>query len=267
MKELNLDEIKKIQIIILDEVVKFCNQEKLSYFLGYGTLLGAIRHNGYIPWDDDIDLIMPRPDYEIFIHTFNDKSLEFKVYSHFTEQDYYLPFAKVSYEKTRLIEQTDISFDNIGVNIDIFPLDGCGNDKKEVTMLMKKIRIFRNILTIKSVSIDSKRALHKNLILLLGKIALKPINYRKIVNKISKYSMKFKFITSEWVGCLVWNYGVKEIMKKEIFMNQTYIEFEGKNYLSPLDFNTYLSCLYSDYLTLPPIAKRVTHHKYKAVWK
>ena len=76
MKEINTKELKQIQLSILSEVHDFCQKNKLSYFLGYGTLLGAIRHGGYIPWDDDIDIVMPRGDYEKFIRMFEDDELE-----------------------------------------------------------------------------------------------------------------------------------------------------------------------------------------------
>lgn len=264
MKELNIKEIKEIQIVILDEVVKFCEQENLRYFLGYGTLLGAIRHRGYIPWDDDIDLIMPRPDYEKLISSFNSFHSKYKIYSPSIDYDYYLPFAKVSYENTVFQEMTDVAFNKIGVNIDIFPIDGLSFDESNRIKSVKKQKRWRSILNLKFISISKNRCLLKNIILLIGKVVFRNIDYRKIVKKMNEFASIYSFDNSQLVGCLVWNYGEREIMDRTIFSDYTNVEFEGKEYLAPVDYHKYLENLYGDYMTLPPIDKRNTHHEYKA---
>ena len=95
MKEITGEELKKIQVEILDNVVEFCQRHNLRYFLAYGTLLGAVRHNGYIPWDDDIDIHMPRPDYEKFIGLYNSEAGNNEVVSHELDSNYRVAFAKV----------------------------------------------------------------------------------------------------------------------------------------------------------------------------
>lgn len=266
MNEINLDEIRKIQVTILDEVAEFCERKNLRYFLGYGTLLGAIRHHGYIPWDDDIDIIMPRPDYEKLVDSFNNENSQFRIYSQETDVDYHLPFAKVANEKTVLHERIDVIFE-IGVNIDVFPLDGFSSKESERIKDVKKIKVLRDILNLKLISIRKDRALTKNLIILLGKIFLWLVDYRTIISKIKEYAVKHSFNTSHFVGCAVWNYGHREIMNRNIFMDLTYVQFENQLYHAPKDYHKYLENLYDDYMTLPPMEERKTHHDYRAFWK
>lgn len=94
-REISLEELKKIQIEILDEVHSYCEQKGLVYFLSSGTLIGAIRHKGYIPWDDDIDIYMPRPDYEKFVSTFNESAYKYRVISLSTDKSCSFAYAKV----------------------------------------------------------------------------------------------------------------------------------------------------------------------------
>ena len=108
MEKLGIEEIRSIQLKILNIVADYCDKMGLTYFLGYGTLLGAVRHKGYIPWDDDIDILMPRPDYEKFIKEFN--SNDYDVKSHYKDPKYPYTFAKVSYEKSILRENTDLKY-------------------------------------------------------------------------------------------------------------------------------------------------------------
>lgn len=267
MKEIVVGDMKKIQINILDLVAKYCNKENLRYFLAYGSLLGAVRHKGYIPWDDDIDILMPRPDYEKFVKNFNIDIEEYKVYAHSNDPEYNLPFAKVSYNKTLLIEKTDIKFDKIGINIDIFPIDGLPDSEIEQKKIVKSITMQRNLLNVKSISISSERLLYKNIILYLGKFFFSLLNYRKIIEKINHKATMLSYDQSKYVGCLVWNYGYKEIMTKNIFSNQTELEFEGKNYCVPGGYNEFLVNIYGDYMKLPPESERATHHSFSAYWK
>lgn len=262
---IELNEIRKIQLKILDTIVEFCNGNGLEYFLAYGTLLGAVRHKGYIPWDDDIDLVMPRPDYEYLIANF--------ITTHYSllffENDHNFPYAfiKVCDNRTLLIEQTDLQCPTLGVNIDIFPLDGLPSERKRQTKLFSLLKFKDNILNIKKISLSRSRGLHKNLILFLGKIAFFWINDFWINRSINVTAQKYTYQTSMEVGNLVSYYGIEEIFDKEIFLNKKKLEFEGKHYFVPGNFDIYLRTVYGDYMQLPPIEKRATHHRYEAFWR
>ena len=257
-------EVKQIQIQILKEFANYCDQNNLVYFLGYGTLLGAVRHKGFIPWDDDIDVVMPRSDYNKFMKKFNKNSKNLEVFDILNDSTYNYSFAKLSDKSTFLKEDCDIAFDKLGVNIDIFPLDGVSSNQKEQKRKIKKIKIYRNILGLKNISILRKRALYKNIILFLGKKFFYFIDYKKIVKKIVYFATELDYSASDTVACLVWNYGVKEVMSKKVFGKGTKLEFENGLYNVPQDYDRYLKNLYGDYMMLPPEEERVSHHVFKA---
>lgn len=94
MKVILIEELKLLQREILDDIVQFCEEHGLRYFLAYGTLLGALRHKGYIPWDDDIDIHMPRPDYERFLTLYNERNCDYRVVTHDIERRYHVPLQR-----------------------------------------------------------------------------------------------------------------------------------------------------------------------------
>ena len=257
-------EVKQIQIQILKEFANYCDQNNLVYFLGYGTLLGAVRHKGFIPWDDDIDVVMPRSDYNKFMKKFNKNSKNLEVFDILNDLTYNYSFAKLSDKSTFLKEDCDIAFDKLGVNIDIFPLDGVSSNQKEQKRKIKKIKIYRNILGLKNISILRKRALYKNILLFLGKIFFYFIDYKKIVKKIVRSATELDYDASDIVACLVWNYGIKEVISKGVFEKSIKLEFENGLYNAPQDYDKYLKSIYGDYMTLPSEEERASNHVFKA---
>jgi len=266
MKELNLAEIKQIQLNILKEVHDFCIKNNLRYYLGGGTLLGAVRHKGYIPWDDDIDIMMPRPDYLKLIKEYKHSCNNYRVYSLETHSNYYYPFAKLSDENTILKEYSNSSFE-MGINIDIFPLDGLPTDIKESNEHLKKIFRFRKIFTLKSIKSSKMRGWFKELILLVSRSLLSVYSIKYLLNKISTISQKYDFETSDFIACTVGGYGYKERCRKEIYAKTVLLEFEKENFCSIAGYKEYLENLFGDYLQLPPAEKRISHHKYQAFLK
>ncbi len=263
MIELSEDEIKQIQIKLLKELTAYCEKKSLVYFLGYGTLLGAVRHKGFIPWDDDIDVIMPRDDYDKLINEFNIFHEYIKLFDSSIDPTYPYTFVKLSDPSTIIKEEMSAKYNKLGVNIDIFPLDNVPEILSDQTKIMKRIKYYRNILDIKNIKINKKRKLYKNIILILGKILFYFIDYKVLVNKIINISKETKS-SGKYTGCLVWNYGEKEVMEKEIFTESIKLEFENILYNAPKNYDKYLKNLYGDYMTFPPSNKRVTHHLFKA---
>lgn len=129
MKKLTLDEVKKIQLEILAYIDSFCKKNNISYFINYGTLLGAVRHKGFIPWDDDIDISMDRKYYNMFIEKFNQDSSKYKILSLDTDKAYFNNFIKVVDTTTKIVDNRNYKTFSCGVFVDIFPMDKF-NDKK-----------------------------------------------------------------------------------------------------------------------------------------
>ena len=265
MRKLSTDEIKKIQINILDKIVDYCDEEGLIYFLGYGTLLGAVRHQGYIPWDDDIDILMPRSDYEKLIKNF--RSEDYQIYTNEINNAYYYSFAKASYNKSVLKENMDNSFEELGINIDIFPLDGCPKSQEECRNKFNTIEQKRKLLYAYVAPSNRNRKWYRELYVRFGKFILSFINFSKMIKTMNEIAAEYDYYKADKVGNLVFNSGYYEIMDKEIFKNRINLKFEGKNYYVPGDYDKYLTTIYGDYMKLPPVEERVTHHDFEAFIK
>ncbi|MFU0799095.1 MAG: LicD family protein [Xylanivirga thermophila] len=264
MNELEVQEVKQIQKEILDVVIDFCNKNRIKYFFCGGTLIGAVRHKGYIPWDDDIDIALLRKDYEKFINNFNSYNDLYKVYEPQNTDWYPYPFAKVTFVKSIIKEATDSMIHDIGINIDIFPIDNVSEKKEDQKKLVKAIRRKRNVLDIKTIKINKKRAFYKNLILFIGKFIFKHKAPNDIALDIEHLATKYISCKTSKAGVIVWGYGECEIVSKKIFADTINLEFEGDKYSVPIGYHEWLSSIYGDYMELPPPEQRVSHHDFKA---
>lgn len=262
MKEILVEELKQIQLDILDDVSAFCELHQIKYFLAYGTLIGAIRHNGYIPWDDDIDIAMPRPDYDRFLSTYCSKSGRFEVICHEKNSEYGLPFAKVHHNGTMMVEGF-YHQDNYGVYIDVFPIDAYV-DK----MQLHKAQSLRRLLNAKKATHVNKRPFIKDFAIRMTKLLYYSRTIPDILNQIDALCKKGDYNNAEKVGYIPsLNIGMKDIISKEYIESYEYHIFEGKQYRIPAGYDLYLRQLYGDYMDLPPIEKRFSHHSFEAWWK
>lgn len=262
-REMSLEEIHKVQICILDKIDEICKRYHLRYSLGGGTLLGAVRHKGYIPWDDDIDIMMPRPDYDKFIEIFNNKFPHIKIQDYNTDIAYGLRWARLFDDRTLLISKNTID----GVFVDVFPIDGLPR-MEEMDCYLKESRRLKKLLT-RSTKFHSV-AVRKNPIILMIKYYIKRFIYpsrKSVINEMESFFHSFPFEDSEYAGAIVGMFGIKEHMNSEVFKEYTSLEFEGKMYMCIKDYDAYLTQHYGDYMQLPPVEKRRTHHKFKVYWK
>ncbi len=138
MDILSLEEIKSFSLDILVFFDKYCSDNNLRYYLAFGTLLGAVRHRGFIPWDDDIDVYVPRPDYDRVIEQFKDPDGRYAAVSCFNDASYLYPFAKIVDRKIKsMTESGEIGANGLG--IDLFPLDGLPSDMDETERLFRRM--------------------------------------------------------------------------------------------------------------------------------
>lgn len=258
---IDIDELKSIQLNILDRVANYCEDHHLTYFLGYGSLIGAVRHHGYIPWDDDIDIVMPRPDYDQFVAHFNDYGYSEQVIDHSNNKLYSLPYAKVHDIRT-VIHETMYKAENVfGVYIDVFPLDGYRS-----SFQLGSIKLISRFLNAKKAIINCQRPTAKNFIIITGKILLAFISTSCLVNIMDHIARRANYNNSKMVKSFFSVYGSNEVCEKQLLNDVIWESFEGKKYRIPKNYDVYLRHIYGDYMQLPPIEQQVTHHVFKAWW-
>lgn len=261
MKQITIDELKKIQLAMLKDIDFFCKSNNITYFLSYGTLLGAIRHKGYIPWDDDIDICMPRPDYERFINLYENKQKNYHVKEFRKTKGYGLPFAKVSNENTIMNEFLYYS-DVFGVYVDVFPIDGYG-EKKQIT----QSQWLSKFLNAKKAVLGRNRSLIKNIVIAMGKLFLSPFSVQYILKKMHSIATKYSYTDCSQTDVFCSSTVEREIVPRTVFDKIIEADFEDCKFKIPANYDIYLKALYGDYMTPPPIENRISHHAYEAWWK
>jgi len=269
--ELSLEEIKKIELDILKDIHRVCEKNGLRYYLAGGTLLGAIRHKGFIPWDDDIDILMPRPDYMKFIKIYeNEGDKKYKLTSPYNNKNHLYTFTKVFDTRTIKIENgLNYDSENIGgIEVDVFPTDGLPDNIDKSNKYFRKQKLLFHLysfsVTKKSVNKNIIKRIIKNTIVYICRL----IGKQRFIKVINNNAMKYEFDKSNYIGLSVTTYyGSKERIEKKHYIEQIKVEFEGYLFNAPKNYDQYLSNLYGDYMKLPPEDKRVTHHEYEAYWK
>lgn len=259
-RKIELEEMKRIQLEILDDVDRFCRAQGLRYSLCGGTLLGAVRHKGYIPWDDDIDIMMPRDDYEQFIRSYkSDKNIVIDLREVPTTVELCV---KVSRKGTLMTDKL-LGRSLWGINIDIFPIDGIPSDYQG---LLDEILQLRNRL---GQICPFYNVVHAHRILWFIKYCIKriiyfyPGSFLSLKERINRLASQYNLDAMPLGAAVFGSYGKREVIPSDTFMHFTDICFEGKNYMAIQDYHTYLHALYGEYMKLPPEKDRVSHHLYE----
>ncbi len=252
-----LDLLKQTEKEMLKAFVEVCSKLNLKYYLAYGTLIGAIRHKGFIPWDDDIDIVMPREDYEKFLASGQKLLPEHLFLQHRgTEPDYLMPFAKIRNSNTTFMQKSDRKFKiNHGVFIDIIPLDYHPDNEKEFgRILSKKKRYDFRILsyldygTVKNYNTKIKTAIYKLLYPSVNAVKKKREKLYKSASKSNRFTVYCFSNPSLNTAPIDW------------FGDGVDLEFEGLKVKVPVEYHKWNTQIYGDYMQLPPADEQKPHH-------
>lgn len=270
--ELSDAEIKERLVKLLCEFDRICKDNNLQYSLAYGTLIGAMRHKGFIPWDDDIDVIMPQDDYIKLLNLscFADQHMDSPYILYEVDNSlmqnvgYMYPFAKFMDGKTYIISPY---FREVGgLWIDIFPLTGLPNNEKKIKEHFDKM----GKLHLQLAAAHRYRKLTEcNPIVFLKQLRCNYYNmiHKTLVKKMKDDVFSIPYKNCDKVAVSIWNYGIKEMMPMEFFEDYIEVEFEGHKFAGLKRYDEYLTHLYGDWRKLPPAEQRVAHHHYKAYTK
>ncbi len=261
MKRLTLEEIQRLSLEILTDVHEFCQAEGLLYSLAYGTLIGAVRHQGFIPWDDDIDIILPRPDYDRFIATY--RSPRFKLLSS-EGKDSYISFSRV-YDDRETAIRTSFPFARHytgGLWIDVFPADGVEDDFEAYrdrferqTALWRRQYFLRD----PKAPFSAYRTLRNKCSLLYRKVTrLDGMGLSSVIGRMNRNASAVEFgSTAHWSQLACPDDGIGSYQLTEDFKSTVPVPFEGHTFQAMNGYDRVLRNIYGDYMQLPPEEKRV----------
>lgn len=272
--KLQLADVQKVELEILKKVAKVCEKENIRYFLGYGTLIGAIRHNGFIPWDDDLDIIMPRPDHDRFVEYFlahPEQFSDLKIFTPEINPEYPYMITRVSDDRYRIVMGNEKPY-GMGIFIDIYPYDGMGDTWEEAISFEKKGDILSSFCyqaTRKHIEKGFAKSFFMQLVKVPVFLISKAIGKNFFQKLILKNQVRKKqFDKSKYVGNAVWGIsGEINTFERKIFGDYSLIEFEDARFRVPVGYDSFLRCKYGDYMQLPPEKDREPHHNYFAVRK
>ena len=263
MREItDLKELQQIQLDILKKIHEFCINNNIEYRLCAGSLLGAVRHKGFIPWDDDIDISMNREHYDRFLLLFpnHQDELNLKIANHTTKPYYGRPMTKV-YDTRTILEEKEYLYDDIiGVNIDIWPIDSLPDDEKLANEQIKKAIMYKRLMSIQNSRFKSNKGIVKKLL----HLALKLVSKKRYVNKLVEVATMYPNPESKRIAGFA---GGIRPSDRELVRTLVLVPFEDSYFFIPTHYHELLTMTYGNYMEYPPKEEQKPHHIINTYWK
>lgn len=264
MKKMDVRSVQRLQMEALHEVDRICRRHQLRYYLIGGTLIGAVRHKGFVPWDDDIDIAMLRPDYEAFLAVCREELEDrFFLQNATTDPYFYQSLTRICTEGTYINEgySKHLPFHK-GLYLDIFPLDPIPDSEKERKKHAREIRRWDKLIFYKSCYVYDRGFLRTKW---LGKkilqMLLAPVSFSWIMDRKERAIRRFEHEDRQWICSTASRYPYeKQIHPVSRFGNPEYLEFEGERVPAPTDWHGYLQQVYGNYMKLPPEEQQKPEH-------
>jgi len=261
MNKLSLEELRACEVGCLKAVHSFCEEHGLKYYLAFGTLIGAVRHKGFIPWDDDIDILMPRRDYNYLVQNF--RAENYRLISIENEPEFYLTYAKVIDTRTKMREKGRKL--PIGAFVDIFPLENLPNGRIRRYLFGNLVRHRRIAYALARKKLTEKTPNR-------AKVRFYQLLYRGrdtfALNLRWKYTQKYlDQENTQYYSLMHRHYPAVPVLDAQWFAEQVPMEFEGEMFYAPSGYDAFLRYCYGDYLQLPQAEKQKSHHRFTCRWK
>ena len=247
LKEVTIEESKRIQIDILNYIREICEKNGLKYYLAYGTLLGAVRHKGFIPWDDDIDIYMPVKDiYCLYDILRNEKKYEMAMPA--KSEGYFYFYPRIIDKRTVLNIVDFPLLIKSGISIDIFPLVALGDNldqaREKMDCAVEEQKYIKHMISLRTSTEEIQKRLEQ----------------------FWTEKLDVDYLATKYCGNIFGPYGEREILESHIFKNIVPLQFEDDNFYGPKEYDSYLRAIYGNYLEYPPEDKRVSSHIWTGYW-
>lgn len=260
-----VNELNEVQIAakkIVEELISVCEENQIRYFVLGGTLLGCVRHKGFIPWDDDIDIGFPRDDYERLLKILENN--KFVLTSYQTDETHISYFAKLTSDEIKVIKHRGEHDVELSVWVDLFPIDGMPVSEFKRKLYVKRVMFYKLLYKfslIDNIMYDKHRGFKHNLLIWFGKTFRlhKILNYKKILDKIDRLLKKYSYEDSEYVANLMGAWSEREIFPKSYYDNLVEYPFEDIRLVGSAEYDKILTQMYGDYMTPPDEGNR-NHH-------
>ena len=274
MQELTLQEIQSVSLDMMKDIHAFCVKNNIRYTLAYGSLIGAIRHKGFIPWDDDIDIWMPRPDYERFCKSYHSE-VGYKLLSPYRDDNYFY-FAKIYDDQRTQVEMQWLHRDgDIGVWIDVFPIDGIADDRNQFLEDYSKIhRVLWKINSIRSEYTTYRKSRGLSSVRPTLRLFLKHLLYgglqglrKRFTDLCSKYQFGSTIKCSSLCCVEAFVRNNPESFNTSDFQEYELADFETEKFYIAKGYDSILRSIFGDYMVMPPEDKRKTHQNKNHFYK
>lgn len=272
-EQLTMKQTQEISLEILRTIADICEAQGLRYALIYGTLIGAVRHHDYIPWDDDVDIMMPRPDYNKLLAYLAEHIKEYphlQVFNRETCKNYPYMITRISDDRYVIEVENEEPY-GMGVFIDIYPYDGLGSTKEEAVRYGLKGDRLSSLCyqaSRKRFAIENTKSPIRRLLKLPVFVVSKLLGREWFQRRLEALAGVKDYDTSEYVGCVVWlSWGEKDIFPRKWFDETVLMPFGKYEFRVPKEYDRVLRHEYGDYMQLPPEEDRIGHHYYKVYRK
>lgn len=263
-KEIPFEESRQLMFEILKDIDAFCRKEHINYSLGEGSLIGAVRHHGMIPWDDDMDVLMLREDYEKFLSTY--KSSKYVIQEYDYGLNSWLLCIKVIDPRT-IIKNVETGDEPYGLWVTILPIDNAPDSDESLKKMIKRIRMYSRLFRVRNYTWLKERRGIRNILAYLGHILFLVFPKDYWHNKAECVMKSYNNINTSRRGQFAIWWHDPWVCSSSAFDEYIEVDFEDKRFMIIKGYDEYLRCQYGDYMQLPPKEKRIPKHEYTAYWK